>query len=430
MQSPSIATQLGISYVKASGKMAAYPAIRDQLTADTRYVVFDLDGTVFRNINIGERLGWEIIATLSYGDEVLRQYDRKRTDSRFLFCPRFPFRTLRYLFLGAKLWAYPGLFYLIFGKILGRLPFAQTWLRKKFGPHPITKIQDVTRIALWHHMSQLPLSSLEVMVERLWHRFSKEQVITGSLIEALRQEFPKIRFLLSSASPQPVLDLARKKLRADAAFGSVIPSHLGFVASPYDVRWLYGCSLPRLIAEPSSIWMNCSGNKIRLIQHIFPDFADPLVEKVGVTDNKHHEDENWVDHFNKLIQINSPDGFQRLPKKDSPLREVFQAELYPDGDLQGDDPEKSKIGTESLENHVPSFIDLIPSLEETKELNLELRPWLDSQESIDLSHLICSFNTGSDDDRIKILPKIRRQLQRYFAVERKGLLNLSEDTVF
>src|SRR5512134_3466604 len=80
--------------------------------ANAKYLVLDLDRTLHLARNMGELLGWEVVAWHAYGAEHLAAAEARRSGGRFFVDWRKPLAALRYLLLGARLWAYPGLFYL------------------------------------------------------------------------------------------------------------------------------------------------------------------------------------------------------------------------------------------------------------------------------------------------------------------------------
>ena len=94
---------------------------RRTVPRNARYLILDLDRTLHLARNMGELLGWEVVAWHAYGPEHLTKAEARRKPGRFFLDWRKPLAVLRYLLIGARLWAYPGLFYLFFGKLPGRL---------------------------------------------------------------------------------------------------------------------------------------------------------------------------------------------------------------------------------------------------------------------------------------------------------------------
>src|SRR5689334_1777181 len=90
---------------------------RRAVPTDARYLVLDLDRTTHLARNLGELLGWEVGAYHAYGPDHLAAAEARRKPGRFFVDRRRPLAALRYLAIGARMWAYPGLFYLLFGKI-------------------------------------------------------------------------------------------------------------------------------------------------------------------------------------------------------------------------------------------------------------------------------------------------------------------------
>src|SRR5262249_36566580 len=83
---------------------------------ETRYLVLDLDRTLHLGRNMGELLGFEIGAYLAYGPEGLARIADRRTPGRLALDFREPWGAARYIALGAKMWAIPGLFYFVWAK--------------------------------------------------------------------------------------------------------------------------------------------------------------------------------------------------------------------------------------------------------------------------------------------------------------------------
>ena len=87
--------------------------------AGARTLLLDLDRTVHLGHNMGELLGWEVVAWHAYGREHLDAAEPRRSRGRFFLDWSRPLAALRYLVLGAAAWGSPGLFYLFSWKLPG-----------------------------------------------------------------------------------------------------------------------------------------------------------------------------------------------------------------------------------------------------------------------------------------------------------------------
>ena len=159
---------------------------RAAVPTTTRYLVFDLDRTVHLARNMGELLGWETGAYHAFGAEHLAAVEHTRGPGRFLFAPARPLATSRYLYRGARSWAYPGLLYLLWGRMAGSTAFTRRLRARRFGPDAYLTIQNVPRLALLHDLSGMALSEARELAARVFRRQADEQVITREDIDWLR----------------------------------------------------------------------------------------------------------------------------------------------------------------------------------------------------------------------------------------------------
>jgi len=267
------------------------------VTPRTRLLVLDLDRTTHLGRNMGELLGWELGALASYGREQLARMEEARKTGRMLFDPSRPLASLRYLVNGARTWAGPGLYYLFFGKIPDRSAPLRRLAYRWFGPDPIRAVQRVPQNALLQILATVPDRTLRALAERVWDRHVPDQVIDRDDIARLRTRAPDLRVLISSASPRVVVEVARERLGADYAEGSV---------------------LGRINSGPA---------KIARLTERFPELTDPSVEAVGITDTGYGEDHCWVDHFTRVADVNSQHPFPPIVSATSPLAEVCSAQI-------------------------------------------------------------------------------------------------------
>lgn len=299
--------------------------LRQVLTPRTRYLVLDLDGTTHLGRNLGELFGWEMSATVCYGDGYLERA-RSRKPGRLYFDWSKPLSLMRYVARGGRLWAVPGLAYLFGVKMGMRSALVRPWLYRFFGPEPVGTIQQLPRTALVHQMGDLPLHTLQYLAQCVWDRLADDQVITRADIDWVRREFPGVRVILNSASPQPVLQVAAAALGADDHFSTSIGDEGGYYQSPYQQHWWYlRWKSPRRIAPPSGFDQNAGIRKLENMLVRYPDFVDPDVETVGISDTNYGEDHSWTNYFSKVADINSQAPFSPIVSARSPLREVHSA---------------------------------------------------------------------------------------------------------
>lgn len=301
----------------------------------TRYLIFDLDRTLHLNRNLGELLGWELIAYWGYGAEHLKALQADRPPGRFLFHWSSPLKLLRYLMLGAREWAGPGLYYLLWGKIAARV----TWLRHqsflRFGPEPVRVVQRVPQTALMHQLAEVPLTLLRDLAASVWKRHVGDQVVQREDIVWLRERCPEIRIIISSSSPQPMLEVAAQMLGVDDVAYTAQEEHAGYLSAPYWRDRLFSLpALPRRISPPSKMRYNSSYAKIEHLLSRFPEIADPNVESVGISDTGYGEDHCWAEYFSRVIDVNSDAPFCPVVTAKSPVQEIHSAFVLTRGEME------------------------------------------------------------------------------------------------
>ena len=295
---------------------------------DTRYLVLDLDRTFHFGRNLGELLGWELCALASYGQDFLNEAEPRRKPSRFVWDWSHPLSVLHYVVRGGRLWAYPGLLYLFAVKLGMKSDRVRPRLYQHFGGEPVEAVQQVPRNALLHHMSEVPMDTLLQLARNVWRRFEADQVIERSDVAWLRERCPGIRIIISSASPQPVLEVAAEQLGVDDVLYTAVEEHEGYLSAPYAISRLFMLFRPpRRISPPSSVYVNAGKKKMARLLERYPDFLDADVETVGITDTSYGEDHAWADFFKVVIDVNSPHPFAPIVSASSPLREIHSALL-------------------------------------------------------------------------------------------------------
>ncbi|HET7752511.1 MAG TPA: haloacid dehalogenase-like hydrolase [Anaeromyxobacteraceae bacterium] len=292
---------------------------------NAKYLVLDLDRTVHLARNMGELLGWEVGAWHSYGPEHLAAAEPRRPQGRFFIDWRHPLAALRYLFVGARLWAYPGLFYLLFGKLPGRFAAGRRWTFRRFGSDPVSAVQLVPQTALLHQLAAIPAAELRQLAQRVWDRHAGDQVIERSDLEWLRARCPGIRIVIATASPQPIVEAAAEALGADDVIFSTVEQHEGWFSSPFLLHPALSRRPPRRLSGPRDTHINSSRAKVDALLARYPDLADPATVSVGMTDTGYGEDHCWLGHFTRVVDVNSSSPFPPFVSASSPLQEIHSA---------------------------------------------------------------------------------------------------------
>lgn len=294
----------------------------------TKYLVLDLDRTLHLGRNMGELLGFEICARLAYGREALDAIEDERGRGRFAIDFRDVRGTARYLAIGAQMWAFPGLFYLLWGK-LSRLTRATRRLSfRRFGPEPVRRVQSIPQTTLLHQLANYPLEEVRDAMRSVWRRHADDQVIERADLEWLRQRCPGLTIILTSASPQPVVEVAAEMLGIDEVDYTFVEAANDRFATPFGPAWVARrAAQPLRIAPPSRVRINSSHSKIEGLLARHPDLLDGNVITVGITDTGYGEDHCWGEYFSHVVDMNSNAPFAPVVSADSPLREVHSAHV-------------------------------------------------------------------------------------------------------
>ncbi|MBF5044605.1 haloacid dehalogenase-like hydrolase [Aggregicoccus sp. 17bor-14] len=265
---------------------------------DTRLLVLDLDRTLHLGRNMGELLGWEINAYQAYGAAYLRDLEPQRTAGRFYLERTRPLAALRYLWSAVRVWGLPGLSYLLWGKVAARLGLVRRRSFLRFGPEPVQAVQRVPQYALFRQMASVPEPLVRELAARVWARYRQDLILEREDVAWLRERCPGIRIVLSSASPQQVVEAAGEALGIEEVIGS---------------------SLHRI---------NGGRAKLEELRARYPGLLDaPGVTTVGMSDTGYGEDHSWVEAFTHLVDVNSSTGFPPIVSSASPLQALYSAHI-------------------------------------------------------------------------------------------------------
>jgi hypothetical protein len=407
----------------------------------TRYLVLDLDRTFHFGRNLGELLGWELCALAAYGEEFIDRAEADRNPSRFVFDRSRPLCVLHYLFRGARLWAYPGLFYFFAIKLGMHSDRVRPWLYRTFGHDPVETVQSVPRNALMHHLSDIPMETLRKLARGVWRRFEADQVIRREDLAWLRARCPGIHIVISSASPQPVLEVAAEELDVDEIHYTAVEEHDGYLSSPYVLSRLFLLLRPpRRISPPSRSRVNSGERKMDRLIELHPDFLDPDVETVGITDTSYGEDHAWADYFKVVVDINSPAPFAPIVSAGSPLREIHSAQVltraereHPTRAAKGRQAARQRAETEERRMAGPELrrqlgvalaaVDRLSRRYEKEADRLrDARAAIEARLSRVVSLIegdVATFNTTEGRERRRALQRIRSHLRHDRALRRR-----------
>ncbi len=273
------------------------------LPPDTRFLVLDMDRTVHFARNIGELLGWELTAFQCYGEDALERLEQTRGPGRFVWVKDQPGAVVQYVAAGARRWAYPGLFYLLWGKLPSRMPWMRRHVFDRFGPDPIRRIQRVPQMALMAHLEEASLPVLRSLTGRVLKRHEPDQVIDREDLAWVRERWPGITIVLASASPRPAVEEAAAFLGIDT----------------------FTFSTPKRI--------NSGEAKVTELEGVCSGIFEPGVVSVGITDTGYGEDHCWAEHFTVVADINSDTPFPPVVSTTSPCRAIHSAQVLTAAEL-------------------------------------------------------------------------------------------------
>jgi len=415
---------------------------RRSVPTDTRYLVLDLDRTTHLGRNLGELLGWELVACKVYGIAFLESIQNTRPPGRMFLDWHRPLDALRYIGLGARMWAVPGLCYLVWGKLAARMGTLRRWTYLRFGQEPVSIVQRVPQTALMHYLTALPLETSRRLAAMIWERHAADQVIEREDMDWLRTRCPNIRIIISSASPRPVLEVAREKLGVDDILYSSLEEQNGYLSAPPSLLRLSRGGPPRRISPLRDQRVNSSYAKLEHLLERFPDLCDPAVVTVGITDTGYGEDHCWAQYLTRVVDINSNAPFSPVIAADSPLEEIHSAAVLTRGEracrAAGDgahqDPRRQRMfagvtrtfTAEQLEPALGPMLDRIEVLgsryhAQRHRLSASLNGMAEMFRAMDLrlEAAVAAYNDASERERERALRTLEAYLARSKALFRQ-----------
>jgi hypothetical protein len=239
-----------------------------------------------------------------------------------------PLAALKYLSVGASLWAPPGLFYFVWGKLASRSSLLRRQAFRRFGPEAVRAVQRVPQHALLHQIASLPSAVVRELALRVLRRYEGDQVIDAADVAWLRARCPGVRVVISSASPRPIVEAAAELLGIDEIVCTELEETEERASAPCD-RSTMGRPRgePARISRPSRQHINAGPAKLDALVARFPELLDPAVESVGVTDTGYGEDHSWTELFRTVIDVNSDAPFPPIVSAASPTRAIHSASL-------------------------------------------------------------------------------------------------------
>ncbi len=414
---------------------------RAAIPTSTRYLVFDLDRTLHLARNMGELLGWETGAYHSYGADHLAAVEQDRGAGRFLLDPSRPVALSKYVYRGARSWAYPGLFYLLWGRIAGATPVTRRMRARRFGAEAYLYIQTLPSLALLHDLAGMELDEARELSARVFRRQSDDQVVHRSDIDWIRQRCPGIQIILSSASPQPVVEAAARELGIDATVYMESEVADGRISAPFHMsRVFLHAKQPHRISPPSAYRVNSGRAKIERLVERFPDILQS--ETVGITDTWHGDDHSWAQHFTRVVDINSISPFPPLVAADSPVREIHSAQVLTRGERERRDrgetdymsPRRRRIAVErACDLDRAAIMERVSEVAEDAQifasrhasLRADLASGIESLEAEAertlslVDDVVAAYNDADDRGRGRWLQSLGKLMRKYGAVRRR-----------
>lgn len=305
-----------------------FPSLaRRAIPDDTTHLVLDLDRTIHFGRNLGELLGWELAAWHAYGDAHVDTEDHRHPPGRFWLDPRRPLAAAGYLLRAIRVWAHPGLRYLVHGRLAGRTLTTRRRRARRYGAEPMRAIQRHPQTALLSQIAALPPGVAATLARRVWERHAQDQVITRADLDALRARIPDLVIVLASASPRATVEAAARALGVDDALWSTVEQHAGHATASYRQHRLDLQPRPARIGDPAAEVINAGLQKIERLRARHPAMFAEGARVVGISDTAHGEDHCWIEHFARVIDVDSPDPYSPIVPAAAPIEEIHSARL-------------------------------------------------------------------------------------------------------
>jgi hypothetical protein len=368
----------------------------------TRVLVLDLDRTIHLGRNMGELLGWEIVAHLGYGPAYLAEREATRSlrqRGRVFVDLERPLAALKYLSVGASLWAPPGLFYFVWGKLASRSSLLRREAFRRFGPEAVRAVQRVPQHALLHQIASLPSPVVRELAMRVLRRHEGDQVIDAADVAWLRARCPGIRVVISSASPRPIVEAAAELLGIDEIVCTELEETAERACAPCDLSSMgRPRGAPARISRPSRQRINAGPAKLDALVARFPELLDPAVESVGVTDTGYGEDHSWTELFRTVIDVNSDAPFPPIVGAASPIHTIHSASLLTRIEREAREARAAREHDGARETRLDARRgEALPEVELTElEILARLGPIAREVEAITRSIEACAWELESD----------------------------------
>lgn len=334
-----------VDRITLHGEPIDFPTLATRaIPVDTQYLVLDLDRTTHLGRNLGELLGWELNGWHTYGPEHIDAAEDRRPSGRFFVDRQRPVAAVRYLLRAARVWAHPGLSYLLHHKLAPTTALGRAARIRRFGPQPLAAIQRLPQTALLSQIAELPPGVAAALAARVWERHRGDQTITRADLDALRARIPGLVVVLSSASPRATVEHAAAALGVDDALWSTVDHDEGGASASYRQHRLNLLGAPARISDPRGEVINAGPTKIERLRERHPAMFAPGARVVGISDTGHGEDHPWAEHFARVIDVGSPDPYPPIVSAQSPLEEIHSARLLTRRERETGEPDPRRDG--------------------------------------------------------------------------------------
>jgi len=167
-----------------------------------------------------------------------------------------------------------------------------------------------------------------------------------------------------------------------------------------------------------------------------PDFLDPNVMTVGITDTSYGEDHAWTDYFKAVVDINSPNPFAPIVSADSPLREIHSAHVLTQAEREQAPGHRrrqahaslheQRFSAPDLSRHLDGVLGSVDRLSERYQAELDrlrhARTDVEQRIAGVLTLIegdVQEFNASQGDQRKRALQRLRRHLRQGRSLKRR-----------